>query len=292
MIEPKLSRDGNCPACSCRGWKSAKMVVRSGTTFINTESSGYRGFETRGTHRTRIARDCRGPTKPDEYYKKNDWLERCKAALETAAKTKEEIDMFAYDRTAVTPGFFRKSIWEANLTPGFLFKSDVQALGKLYVYECELERWKKTRVCSRCGECFITRSDHAAVKPSFDIPSFQFPKQDERCPDCHSYHWKASDAYFEARLHVELIVLERQKQKLKQAQDYESKENPRFFERFLRKTAIISTVEEADKALAAQIGKIDSLKMAWQTAVDAFPNYPEARVCTKCEKMYCITKGD
>lgn len=268
------------------------MVSRMGTRVINTESRGERDFNTSGTHITEIALDYQRPIEPDEYHKKDKWLERCQAELATAAKTKKDIDDFAYDRTAVTPGFFTQQMWEANLKPGLLFNSAVEGLGKVYIHECRLAVWERTRVCCRCGESFITPKDRAAAKPGFDIPTFHFPKQDERCPDCNSYQWKTSNAYFEALLHVEMKVLETQEKQLKQAKDYANNENPPIFDRFLSMVSLISTVDDAEKALAAQSEKVDSLKRAWQTAVDEFPNYPEARVCTQCEKMYCLTDND
>jgi hypothetical protein len=310
MRLPKIVDAPECPGCSGAEWKLAKMVVLGGTVNVDTESDGggfgvsaglgrgqggigvnYQGLDvsTTGTHTQAAAAAYAPPNPPDQYEKKDDWLEQVNEDLKLAVKNIVEIDKFGTDPSRLEHGFFQSkgSDYDIRNSEKRFIEARVHLVAILN-YEKRHTLWEKTRVCTRCGEAYILKQDAAAYHPSFKIPEFQFEGQDRKCPSCKSYCWKRADIYFQLlRTDLERQIAERKKS-LDEALEYEKNPNANasgFWSKLGKKLFTLKPdqssklLAEVSEELEQLDGKSHDLEKA-KGALDGF------RICLSCRSPY------
>lgn len=306
MKEPKLSNDGNCPACSGVDWKLAKVLVLAGVTNIDTESDGggfgvgvggrgvnvnYQGLDlsTTGTHTTGTAAEYAAPKAPDQYDKKDHWLKECSNVLKQAAGGGVKIDQFAATTEKITPGLF--SISDTN---GYLescekyYKECCDHLIAFQAYEREKALWDRTRVCQRCGESFVTNEDRQSSKASFDVPELLFEGKHRRCPKCNSYQWKTAEVFFSIKTRQLEEKLKVDMERLQEALDYASNPSDGGFWKKLGRKLLTLKPEDAKRNVEQTQVKLSATIEARDQTIQHHPDFQNTRVCSACEASYTL----
>lgn len=305
MIEPKLSNDGNCPACFGGDWKLAKVLVLNGVSHINTESDGggfgvgfgrggvsvnYQNLDlsTSGTHTTATALEHAAPEQPDQYPRLAHWLGECSSAIEKAANGIVEVDKFAENHEKLKPGMFGRfniEVFEKNYTKASKYLQSFQ------IYQCQVELWNRTRVCQRCGEGFVTENDRRLSKTSIKVPDFIFEGIKRRCPTCHSFHWKTPEAYLSIKIRALEEVLKRDKSNLENAFDRANKPIDRDFKNLSDRTLLNSKYEDAKIKVEETQAKLTATIEERDHAISHHPDFKNIRICSDCEAIYTISDG-
>ncbi len=305
MKEPKVSINDNCPSCNSSDWKLAKMLVLGGITNINYESSGggfgvsagrggvgvnYQGVDlsTTGTQTVAIADEYAPPMPPNEYINKDSWIKKCSDSLKNSAETILKIDEFAKNIESVKPGFFSLSNKSSSLSVEVdNYKKSSEKLLEFQKYELDKAIWDRTRVCSRCGDSFITPKDKQLAISNLKVPEYSFVGIDRRCPHCQSYQWKTFSAYYS----IPILKMEKEVQDakvfLEQALDYASKPKDKGFWAWVASPLLSPlTIDEAKQILEDKKAKLDSAINDREQAQQKYDNFSVLRVCSDCKTHY------
>lgn len=132
MNDLKITNDGNCPSCASAEWKLASMLLAEETAHTANDTLVYAP-----------------PPEPSQYWSKNNRLINCSTRINEAPKVKNCL-------------WFLKE----------KFDEDCGILSEFRTYEKEKALWKKTRVCSRCDERFVTKEEFHSTKADFELPEW------------------------------------------------------------------------------------------------------------------------
>lgn len=307
MKEPIESFDGSCPSCSSDDWKLARVIVSSGTTIVESESEGggwgvgvqqgggfglnYQGvnLDTKGTFTTVDAAIYAAPQLPDQYDKKHSLLQSRKDQLSSATNCMQKLHDFASRLDSVTPGFCSPDFFETRRNA---YDNSVKKLESFQEYEVNKALWDKMRVCSRCGESFVTANDRQQANAyKITFPKFSFEGQERQCPNCKTYGWKTADAFFKIKILELESEFEAAKKTLEDAVNFTNKpQKPGFLNQLWSKVEIAFTVtpDQAQKRVNTAKVKLGIILKRQEEAIQQYPDLSKVRVCVNCKKLYLL----
>lgn len=259
-----------------------------------TESSSGTApsVRTSASGRSHAAKEFAAPIPTTNLANKERHLQACRDALDDLRRAREEIDRFADDPRAITPGIIldKASCDKAIRAAKEKFDWHLNDVFRIHHYELQLALWETTRVCLRCGTGYMTEGERAAVRATFEMPVFQVPNEHEHCPRCETYQWKTPAAYFAVRERRAQMDLDTAVKRLGWAEEDAKVPNPGLFKRMIRKISDVPTLEDGMKDVDQARIKLDETK-AERVRMEAVDAYSSLRVCAKCESPYVIRDG-
>ena len=246
------------------------MIVLEGMTHIDLASSGGgygvevglgRGhgglgvnyqkvnFATSGLHTSDISLTYAPPTPPDSYDKNQYYRDQCEEILKRAEDKVKELDEFSTSTKGIHPG--GSNAGHSNLIS---LRSTYQRMLNYLVlnqsYDSKKAIWEKTRVCLRCGDCFITNQDQQSSQVSERLPEFKFTAEERRCPECKDYMWKTAKTFFTIKIRELEDNLKFDLERQKEAVNYANNPNEGGFWKKLGRKLLTLSPEDANKKVA------------------------------------------
>ncbi|MDP2153855.1 MAG: hypothetical protein Q8J66_09380 [Methylotenera sp.] len=213
MKEPKCSTNGSCPSCDENKWKLAKMILISKLARHDVNFQGE-GFEVRLFKESGLKVSYQGqdietkdknlsflveyfpPELPLAFKLKEKLIEQCHKNIEDSAKAIVKAENFAKNSVSVKPGLFDGFSVDISLSAyKDNFDKAFSKLVEIQEYELKKAIWDKTKVCLRCGECYISANIKKNIE-TFELPKFTFTGMEKYCPSCKSYVWKNAERYY------------------------------------------------------------------------------------------------
>ena len=287
------------------------MMVLAGHSTVNMESSGggyglsagigrghggigvnYQGIdlETTGSQATGITLEYAPPNPPEHYGEKTKLIKECSDLLDEAVMTLSNIDKFANLTGSKKPSLFdtnSSGIHIGTCESGYTKRKN--KLIPIQSYERAKALWDRTRVCGRCGESFVTPEESSTSNDSFEIPDFDFPGINQKCPHCKSYQWKTAKAFYKIKIDALQSSVRQNENGVKVA--LESKRAAEaneggFLKRLGRKFFAANPEDEAAKLDASKI--VLAAAILTREKVMERPDIEDVRVCSDCELSYTL----
>lgn len=308
MREPKKTTDGNCPNCSSSDWTLTKLVVLHGTVAIKTESNGG-GFgvgagvgnghggvgvnyqstnlSTSGIHTTAMAAEWGCPRAPEEYSRKSHWINECVESSKEAAQAIEKFDEFSMNREKMIPSLYQRINFSEI---AYRYEKAENHLREFQKFERRRFLWDLTRVCSRCGEGFVTEEQLALVPIPFEIPKFSFAGQGRHCPHCNDYQWKAAEIFFSIKVDQARKELKQHEEALREALAYAANPGDGGFFKRLKSKLFTLNPESAERNVDDARNKVLAIEKEFNSARTEWTDVQSQRICLKCERCYSLTE--
>lgn len=307
MKAPTEVSTPGCPSCGGHDWKRAKMIVLEGSTRVDTKSSGdslgvgagvgrghggvgisYQTVDlaTTGSVTQDYALEYAPPTPPPQYDQRDVWRARLEAISVELGAAINRIDEFALDPKDLKPGLFGAG-GEPDVQEYKSKYAELRShLEQILEYERSRALWDKTRVCTRCGERYISSDDARAILPSFRIPEFGFNGQGRCCPKCGKYGWKQADVYVGIRQRRLNRQLSESKRSLKEAQEAHGNPPPVSIWKRIGNKLFVASVEDAQSRLdraERDLRNFTSRAMEMETKWGPLHTL---RLCSSCKEAY------
>jgi hypothetical protein len=129
------------------------------------------GFDTEGSITTDLASRYAPPTPPAKYDQRAGWLQQYRDQVDKATDLVRQADEFALNTQRILPGGLFSSGSKDGAIRGCRTYYDLwlaEHLQRTHAYETDLALWMRTRVCTRCGESFMTDDDRARAREGFE----------------------------------------------------------------------------------------------------------------------------